>query len=81
MVTNKKYCQVHHFKYNGNECPFCLQERLAGVIKRVNTDNSSYKGDDKVRKEQDKNNSKTLKSMKSDDIRDLLSSKFNVGKL
>lgn len=31
----KKYCSIHHFKYTGTECPFCLQDRLAHVMKKV----------------------------------------------
>lgn len=24
----RKFCPTHHYFYNGNECPFCFQERI-----------------------------------------------------
>ena len=76
MDTNKKYCQIHHFSYTGFECPFCLQDRLSYVIRKTNIDKSSKQNEDNSKKNIDGD-----KTLKSDDIRDLLSSKFNVGKL
>lgn len=73
MVKDKKYCSIHHFNYIGGECPFCLQDRLSNIIKKV--EKNVEKKDDSKRK------NKGNKSMNPNDIRDLLSTKFNVGKL
>lgn len=24
----RKFCSIHHYFYNGNECPICFQERI-----------------------------------------------------
>lgn len=83
MVKDKKYCSIHHFNYIGGECPFCLQDRLSNIIKKIDKNitkkdevSSLKKEDNKIKKEK-----KINKSMNPNDIRDLLSTKFNVGKL
>ena len=35
--TNKSFCNIHFYRYNGNKCPFCEQERIQSLCRKYCT--------------------------------------------
>jgi hypothetical protein len=33
-MANKNICPVHHYRYSGNRCPICENERINNMVRR-----------------------------------------------
>lgn len=73
----KKYCSIHHFYYNGEECPFCASERVQALSRKFNKDKIEDKPKkDSVKKEKNKSNDKEITQTDLEKLKN----KFNVKK-
>lgn len=41
----KQFCPLHHFFYNGKNCPFCEQERIEHLSQKFDKNMSEIKKD------------------------------------
>lgn len=37
----KKICQIHHYSYNGNTCPFCEKDKVNYLIKKYGCEDTT----------------------------------------
>lgn len=73
----KKYCDIHHFYYSGEECPFCASERAQASSRKFNKDKTEDKSkNDSSKKEKNKSNDKEITQIDLEKLKN----KFNVKK-
>lgn len=75
----KKFCETHHFFYEGLECPLCQEERSNAYSKKFKSIFSIKKieTDSKVGGNYNKSDKKYAKPISSDDLQKLCK-KFNI---
>lgn len=54
MEKIKVFCPTHHYYYNGNECPFCREERIKALNKKFNCDVIESKDEKNMEKSKDR---------------------------
>lgn len=54
MEKIKVFCSTHRYYYNGNECPFCREERIKALNKRFNCDVIECKEENNMEKSKDR---------------------------
>lgn len=71
----KKFCETHHFFYEGLECPLCQEERSNAYSKKFKS--MRVETDSKVGGNYNKDDKKYVKPLSSDDLQKFCK-KFNT---